>query len=105
MAYRASIRDRLPSWDLLASLRRRGQRPAGFMLVTDREWQRRNLIASGAFALPLPKEAEGYLVAGLDVALFAEREPDAIEAAGVLFASRPARLLILWRPENFEVVL
>lgn len=103
MAYRASIRD-LPSWALLAHLRKRGQRPAGFMLVTDHERQRRNLIASGAFALPLPKAEEGYLVAGLEVALFADRNEPGAEAAGILFASHPASLVVLWRGGEVEAL-
>lgn len=93
------------SWFDLARLRRRGQVPAGGVVVTDHHIQRRNLEASGAYALPLPQASDAYLVAGLPVTLFADPTEQAIEAAQVIAGSNPRRFVTLWRGRDPEVVI
>jgi len=94
-----------PSWRTLATMRKRGQRPADGVFVTDHERQRWNLIDSGLFAVPLPKPEEAYLAAGLDVVVIAERSERAIEVAVLLASAGPAFLATYWRGQDREVVL
>jgi hypothetical protein len=78
----------------------------GAVIVTDHCIQRRNLEASGAFALPLPQAGDGYLVAGLDVLLLAdEGSAPAIDAAQIIAGSNPRRFVACWRGRGPEVVI
>lgn len=74
------------SWWNLRALRKRGQRPAGNVYVTDHGVQRRNLEASGLYALPVPQADQAIAVAGLDVVLIADRNECTVEVAQVLAA-------------------
>lgn len=94
-----------PSWPLLAHLRKRGQRPAAAVFVTDHDWQRRHLVASGGFVLPLPEAADAYLVAGLDVILIATHTERTVEAAQQIAASNPRYMGAYWRGQGLQVVI
>ena len=95
----------IPSWPLLAHLRKRGQRPAGAVFVTDHDCQRRNLVASGGFVLPLPEKGDTYLVSGLDVVVIADQCERTIEAAQQIAASNPRYLAAYWRGRGLQVVI
>lgn len=94
-----------PSWSLLAHLRKRGQRPFAGIFITDHEWQRRSLGASGAFALGFPDAAQGYLIAGLDVVVIANYCARAVDVAQQLAAANPRYLATYWRGQGLQVVI
>lgn len=94
MAYPASTL----SWGWLASLRRRGQKPAGPLLITDSPQQRNNLEESGAFALTVPTHDEDFLVAGLDVVLIATYSRKLVmDGLRRLVNANPRTLTVYWR--------
>lgn len=93
------------SWSTLGRLRRRGQRPAGPVLVVDDWRQRANLEASGAFAVPLPVAEELVFVAGLEVVLIADPGERAVAVAQMLAGASPRYFATYFRGRGHEVVL
>lgn len=93
------------SWQTLASLRRRGQRPQAGIWITDDASQRVHLEDSGVFAVDLPRPEDIYLVAGLGVTLTANKTVRTIEVAHMLASARPALFILLWRGENPQLVI
>lgn len=102
---RAAFSSPIPSWQALAAMRKRGQRPAAGVFVTDHYAQRRNLCAGGLFAVGFPEPREVYLAAGLDVALIADRNERSVGVALMLSEANPAYLSTFWRGERFDVVI
>ena len=101
MGFNSSI----PSWALLAHLRKRGQRPARGVLVTDSDLQRRNLGSAGAFALAFPAVEDSYLIAGLEAVVIADYGEKAVEVAQLLAAANPRYLATYWRGRGLQVVI
>ena len=95
----------IPSWQMLAHLRKHGQRPAGLVIMTDHDFQRRNLCASGAFAVSFPEVAEAFLVAGLDAVVIANYGEKPVEVAQLLAAANPRYLATYWRGQGLRVVI
>lgn len=94
-----------PSWQTLGHLRRRGQRPATMLFVTD-DWRfRGNLEANGFFAVPLPGERECIFAAGLEVVLIAEPTEHAIAIAQLLAAASPQSFVTRFRGRDAQRVL
>lgn len=93
------------SWDVLGRLRRRGQRPAGPVFVTDDWRQRANLEAAGAFAVPLPESEDATYAAGLEVVLLAAASEKVADAAQRLAAANPRTFVTYFRGRGAEVVL
>lgn len=93
------------SWQSLAHLRKRGQRPLECVIVTDRMVQRRNLELSGAFALPFPGPREVYLTVGLDVVVIADYSEKAVEIAQAIAAANPRYLATFWRGQGLQTVI
>lgn len=93
-----------PSWQTLARLRRRGQKPAGAVWITDDWRQRANLEASGAFALALPVAQELVYLAGLEVILLANPGEEGAAVAQMLAGSSARRLSTYFRGRGLEVV-
>lgn len=102
---RAPYPSSTPSWDSLSQLRRRGQRPAFVIFITDHGGQRRNLCDSGGYALRFPEPEEAYLVAGLDVVIIADGGGRAVEAAQDLAGANPRYLATYWRGQGLSVVM
>jgi hypothetical protein len=90
----------LPSWELLRTLRSRGQRPAGGIWITDDKGQQCNLAGSGTFSVGLPELEDAYLVAGLGVSLIANQCIRTIEVCHALASSKPALFVTYWRHEG-----
>lgn len=103
--HRAAYQSSTASWQSLAHLRKRGQRPLGCVFVTDRMTQRRNLELSGAFALQFPGPQDVYLVAGLDVVIIADHSEKAVETAQALAAANPRYLATYWRGQGLQAVI
>ena len=93
------------SWTVLGRLRRRGQRPAGAVFVTDDWRQRANLEASGAFAVSMPLAEECVFVAGLEVVMIATTTDHAVAIAQMLAAAAPRYFATYFRGRGHEVVL
>jgi hypothetical protein len=93
------------SWTALGRLRRRGQRPAGALFVTDDWRQRANLEASGAFAVSMPVAEECVFAAGLEVVLIAAPTEHAVAIAQMLAAAAPRYFATYFRGRGHEVVL
>ncbi len=93
------------SWSLLGHLRRRGQKPAGAVWITDDWRQMANLRAGGNFVLPLPVAAEVPYVAGLEVILIANQGEEGAAAAQLLAGANPRRFVTYFRGRGAEVVL
>jgi hypothetical protein len=89
-----------PSWELLRTLRCRGQRPTGGIWITDDKGQQTNLAAGAMFAVGLPLLDEAYLVSGLGVSLIATQSIYTIEVAHALASSGPILFVIYWRGEG-----
>lgn len=102
---RAASNSSTPSWATLAHLRKRGQRPSGLVIVTDNEFQRRNLCVSGGFALPFPQVAETFLIAGLDAVVIANCGERPIEVTQQMAAANPRYLATYWRGQGLQVVI
>lgn len=94
-----------PSWQLLAHLRKRGQKPAGAVWVSDNWQQRQNLSVAGNLVLPLPTAEDVPYVAGLEVILIADPGEKATEAAQLLAGAGPRRFVTYFRGRGCEVVL
>lgn len=88
------------SWQMLASLRKRGQRPASGVWVTDHCLQRRNLELSGQFCVMPPLPEFCYLVAGLDVHMIADRNERMSQVALNIAMGHPSEFSVLWRNER-----
>ena len=101
MAYQPSA----CSWTALGRLRRRGQKPAGPLFVTDNWRQRANLEASGAYAVSMPLAEECIFAAGLDIVLIAESTEHALMIAQLLGAAYPRYFATYFRDRGHEVVL
>lgn len=101
MAYQSST----PDWPMLARLRKQGQRPLGFLAVTDSGRRQAYWQRLGFMALMLPKPEECYLVAGLSVLLDCERNAATIAKAQAIAEARPKRFDIGWRGDRFDVVI
>ena len=93
------------SWTALGRLRRRGQRPAGAVFVTDDWRQRANLEAGGLFAVSMPLATEVIFAAGLEVVLIANSTEHAIVVAQLLAAAAPRYFATYFRGRGHEVVL
>lgn len=93
------------SWYELEGLRKRGQRPTGGVWVVDEYQQRRHLESSGFFAVDLPTPNQVYLVAGLGVAMIANKSDRTVEVAQQLAGANPLRFAVLWRGEGRQVVI
>lgn len=93
------------SWTALGRLRRRGQKPAGAVFVTDDWRQRANLEASGAFAVSMPLAEECIFAAGLEVVLIAAPTEHAREIAQLLASAGPGYFATYFRDRGHEVVL
>lgn len=93
------------SWTALGRLRRRGQRPAGAVFVTDNWRQRLNLEESGAFAVAFPLVEECIFVAGLEVVLLAEPTELAMDMAQYLASAGPRFFATYFRGRARSVVL
>ena len=92
-------------WALLAHLRKRGQKPAGTVFVTDHHGQRRNLEDSGGFAVFPPEADEAYLVAGLDVIFIADASARSTEMAQSFAAASPRCLWVHFRGQTPQRVI
>ena len=93
------------SWSALGRLRRRGQKPAGPVIVTDHWRQRVNLEESGAFAVSFPLVEECIFAAGLEVVLFAEPTELAVQIAQHLASAGPRYFATYIRGKGLQVVL
>ena len=93
------------SWSALGRLRRRGQKPAGPVFVTDNWRQRVNLEASGAFAVSMPIVEECIFAAGLEVFLIAGHTEQAVAIAQQLAAAGPRYFATYFRGRGRQVVL
>lgn len=93
------------SWTALGRLRRRGQKPAGPLFVTDNWQQRANLEASGAFAVSMPLIEECIFAAGLEVVLIAGPTEHAVGIAQHLAAAGPKYFATYFRGHGRQVVL
>ncbi len=93
------------SWSTLAHLRKRGQKPAGAVWVSDDWRQRQNLSVAGNLVLPLPSEGDAVYVAGLEVILIASPGEKASAAAQLLASAGPRRFVTYFRGRGAEVVL
>lgn len=93
------------SWALLAHLRKRGQKPAATVFVTDHYGQRRNLEDSGGFAVLPPRSEEVFLAAGLDLIFIADRSERATQTAQALAAAGPRCLWIHFRGSSPQQVI
>jgi hypothetical protein len=102
MAYQSSTAD----WRELASMRKRGQRPHGFIAIADTHRRREHWMRLGFMALPLPAPDQCFLLAGLWVLLDVDRNGTTSARALEIATSRPKRLQIAWRNEaKFEAVI
>lgn len=93
------------SWSALGRFRRRGQRPAGPLFVTDDWRQRMNLEASGAFAVSMPLVEECVFAAGLEVILVAGPTEHARQIAQQLASAGPKSFAAYFRGRGRQVVL
>lgn len=93
------------SWSALATMRKRGQRPADGVWITDHYAQRRNLEASGAFCVFPPEEGEEYLLVGLETLLIADRCERMVEIAQRIAAAKPRSFAVLFRGTPVQVVV
>lgn len=93
------------SWTALGRLRRRGQKPAGPVFITDNWRQRVNLEESGAFAVSLPLVEECIFAAGLEVVLIAAPTDLAMETAQYLASAGPRFFATYFRGRGRQVVL
>ena len=100
-AYHAST----PSWPNLAMMRKRGQRPAAGVYVTDHGAQRSFLVAAGLYAVELPHGDEVNWAAGLDIVVIADRNTQTVEAAQRIAGSNPRYLATYWRGVGLQVVI
>jgi len=73
--------------------------------ITDHARQRQLLQESGLFAVGVPTPEEVYLVAGLAVALIANKSARLIEIAQRIMAAHPCAFSVLWRGEPLQQVL
>lgn len=92
-------------WASLGRLRRRGQKPADTVWITDNWRQRANLQMGGNFVLPLPLANEAPYVAGLEVILIADPGDAGEGAAQLLASANPRRFVTYFRGRGAEVVL
>lgn len=92
------------NWPVLARLRRRGQKPAGAIWITDDWRQRANLEASGAFAAFPPTAEELILLAGLEVILIADPGERGVAVAEMLAGSAAKSFSTYFRGRGLEVV-
>lgn len=94
-----------PSWSHLGFLRRRGQKPADCVWVTDDARQRYYLELSGAFAVGFPAPREDYLVAGLDVVIIADLGERSKDVARRFLSASPRYFATYWRGRGLSVVI
>jgi hypothetical protein len=102
---RVTSRSSAASWDSLASMRRRGQRPADGVWVTDRYDGRRAMEAHGLFAVLPPEEGQERLLVGLEAFLLADFSPRSVEIAQRMAAANPAFFSVWYRGRGVQVVI
>ena len=95
----------MSSWNELLRLRKRGQRPEGFLFVSDNVRQRVSIDSAGGFSVPFPSEESAYLVAGLEAVLIADRNEQSIAAALLIAGSNPSRFFTYFRETGLETVI
>lgn len=93
-----------PSWEELAQMRRRGQRPVGAVyLSTDRGYRERQWTNRGLYCLS--PDGPAVLLAGLSVLMLAPKTPALIEYAQSIFAANPLRFQVKWEGESWQDVM
>lgn len=90
------------SWQRLRMLRRRGQKPALPVLVSDHLGL---LDDTGVLALSVPTDGDEELLTGLDVVAMFDKNDRTVEVAQRLASAAPASLAIIWRGADLQRVL
>jgi hypothetical protein len=93
-----------PSWEELAALRRRGQRPMGPVYLSPdagyraRQWRNRGLYCLAPGGAPV-------LLAGLGVLLIAPKTAQFTEYAQAVAAADPLHFQVQWEGERWQSVI